>query len=542
MNSDASGAAGRSIYLVQNGSRHSFDDFNTFLNMGFRTTQVRVLTDKLIQSIPLGTPMPTVATPIDTQKQIVLMSSKASKDGAKKRSRSKENNQSSILVAASTSTTPLGSSTSSGQSSNSGNHTGPRGTHHRRHHKHHGAPALSHVDPISALIEQTPGLIQNYTLLQTIASRIEAQNMSCYKDDYAGTRDEFLRGRWSAEIEGHPVLVYPLCLNTFQLGNTLGYYFNDLACAELAGVHYIGVHKNFQIQDPSALSTPPSKHHSFLEAFPSIVPHPRAGSMQEAKDNVKRVCKCIRYCWENNESPWLRIVESISHYMLHAIDTYIDVADIGQGTVLSNVTDLIYFPPGSASSPQSAVGISTESHPYLPLIPDVTVQYRCGDNVGFGKTRYGLLPFPAIVSRIYPSAKHIYVIADSPSRSAGHPYNSRCGIILQSLFDILKSNFPNSIIIIKRGGDLFLDVARLAYSNITICSASTFCLWPALANRGRVHFPYTPLIAGGWTNLSLPDFGPHFHWIREVEILKEFKQFKPWHKVLDVLKTLTFTE
>ena len=51
----------------------------------------------------------------------------------------------------------------------------------------------------------------------------------------------------------------------------------------------------------------------------------------------------------------------------------------------------------------------------LPLIPNVTIQYRCGDNIGFGKTRYGLLPFSTYTNsnRINKvTARYIYVIAD----------------------------------------------------------------------------------------------------------------------------------
>lgn len=158
---------------------------------------------------------------------------------------------------------------------------------------------------------------------------------------------------------------------------------------------------------------------------------------------------------------------------------------------------------------------------FLPLVPNVTIQYRCGDNVGFGKTRYGLLPFSVYSSkRIDPAiAKFIYVIADryvkwplfflfivrftshvltlrlrSPSRQSYHAYASRCGQILQRLFEHLRRQFPSSIVVVKRGGDAFLDYARVAYSNIVICSASTFCLWPALSNtvgKQFVHIPTT---------------------------------------------------
>ena len=67
--------------------------------------------------------------------------------------------------------------------------------------------------------------------------------------------------------------------------------------------------------------------------------------------------------------------------LLPAIDAYLSIAHISAGTILSNVTDLstIAFKPFSSST------VSV-----LPLIPHVSVQYRCGDNIGFGKVKYGV--------------------------------------------------------------------------------------------------------------------------------------------------------
>jgi hypothetical protein len=138
------------------------------------------------------------------------------------------------------------------------------------------------------------------------------------------------------------------------------------------------------------------------------------------------------------------------------------------------------------------------------MIPDVAVQYRCGDNIGFGKTRYGLLPFAAIVDRIPKDSQTIYVVADSPTRQAYHPYTSRCGVILEALFKRIKAAFPNALVVIKRGGDLFLDVARLTHSKVLICSASTFCLWPAIANQHAAHYPLTPLVGRATNERFVP--------------------------------------
>jgi hypothetical protein len=227
----------------------------------------------------------------------------------------------------------------------------------------------------------------------------------------------------------------------------------------------------------------------------------------------------------------------------------------------------------------NAAAIASVKH--LPLIPNVTIQYRCGDNIGFGKTHYGLLPYRAFYGRISkhladqgfdnklnsiasdgnrPAQAHfIYVIADSPSRASAHAYTSRCGVILQSLYTRLQEQFPRSVVMIKRGGDVFLDVARLAFAQVVICSASTFCLWPAISNPNIAYFPLTPLAAGllvaenpcnvylmlffcgaddvgAYDNETAPHISSRFQWIREVEMIKEFKQFHPWTQVIDVLE------
>jgi hypothetical protein len=54
---------------------------------------------------------------------------------------------------------------------------------------------------------------------------------------------------------------------------------------------------------------------------------------------------------------------------------------------------------------------------------------------------------------------------------------------------------------------------------------------------GQVHFPLTPLVAGASTNESAPTLSVNFHWIREVQMIKEFKKYRPWTKLIDDLET-----
>lgn len=313
----------------------------------------------------------------------------------------------------------------------------------------------------------------------------------------------------------------------FCTGNTLGYYLNDLACADLSGAHFVAVHKDFNILDPDSLVTRGADRLAFFAALPDRYVNPAPRSPAEVKAAMRANCTCHQYCWEHSKAPWLQRIDLIRSVVRPAIDAYVRAADgFRLGTVLNNATDMSSLP--SLGAP-------------LPFLPNVTIQYRCGDNIGFGKTRYGLLPFRAFSKARIDSAvaKYIYVIADSPTRSLTSPFSGRCELILSKLHEYLRNEFPAAVVVVKRGGDAFLDYARIAHSNVVICSASTFCFWPAISNtHGQVHFPLTPLIAGAWDNETAPALAANFHWIREVEMIKDFKKYRPWHAVIGDLQTL----
>ena len=144
-----------------------------------------------------------------------------------------------------------------------------------------------------------------------------------------------------------------------------------------------------------------------------------------------------------------------------------------------------------------------------------------------------MLPHPVLLLR------YIYVIADSPQRSAAHPYSYRCESVLQHLHSYLRKQYPSAVVAVKRGGDLFLDYARIIHADTVVCSASTFCLWPALSNQhGQAHFPLTPLIAKADSEASAPQLAGNFHWITDKQMVKEFKHYQPWDRLIDDLESM----
>lgn len=138
-------------------------------------------------------------------------------------------------------------------------------------------------------------------------------NVTCWRDDYGGSRDDYLEDKYSSLLGPKPVLVYPMCLNLFQLGNTLGYYLNDVACAASSGAHFVGVSDHFVIPDSDAesLSTPPSARYAFFKALPTTILHPSPSQQTQVKSMMNDNCSCLQYCWEHSSAPWLQNIPMI---------------------------------------------------------------------------------------------------------------------------------------------------------------------------------------------------------------------------------------
>lgn len=354
--------------------------------------------------------------------------------------------------------------------------------------------------------------------LQNAQSSIENSTSPFCYSGHSGTRQSFLSKRWYQHFGGNLALVYPFCLTTNELGNKLGNYFNEIACAHISGLHFIAVHKQFELlgsHHNSNISTKEKLH--FLNALPTVIMHPNPSDETTAKKLLNEKCQCTRYCWQDSNAPWVKALPLIGSYIREASKNYY---------LSSGVSSTIISPDVDITNAHAADD--------LPVVPDVAIQYRCGDNIGFSYM-YGILPFYAFPSRIPEDAKYIYVLSDHPSRASHSPYSSRCQLILQHLFEYLREKRPQAIILIKRGGDLFLDYYRLTYARVTICSASSYCLWPAIANEGTAHFPVSSLVAGVDTIELAVNMTHHFHWIDEPKIISNFKGLRPWTMILDVL-------
>jgi len=273
--------------------------------------------------------------------------------------------------------------------------------------------------------------------------------------------------------EGRGVLVSSACLGVDSLGNYLGNYLENAACAGKLGVPFVVVAKVYEPRMRDA-------GNAFLNALPSVVASPQPALQAPKHLNAAAVCPCRESCQENPRALWTSNVETVVRPLLQmALAAH-------RATLAPNMT----VDRGALSTaPAGSV---------LPLTPDAVVHYRCGDNfVG----HYGFVPFPAVAARVPASARTIYILAEARNRktqtAAKQNLAAKCDVVLRALHQYLVGQFPRSVVLLQRGGDPYADLVRLADAPVLICSVSTFCLWPALASNGTVYFPVTPLVLGG---------------------------------------------
>mmetsp|Transcript_47083 Transcript_47083/g.81035 ORF Transcript_47083/g.81035 Transcript_47083/m.81035 type:complete len:466 (+) Transcript_47083:84-1481(+) len=290
------------------------------------------------------------------------------------------------------------------------------------------------------------------------------------------------------------VMVSKSCLAYHSFGNRLSKYFESMICALRSGFHFFAIPK--LMVGKNASSSWHENAPAFLERLPAIIVNPHSKPVSERL--VTQTCSpgwASTSPHEIDTALWTHETKLIRTILDDALKYHLEKLSLSEKLTLIDKSDLSNIPVGFG----------------LPLIPDVAIHYRCGDNF---QGHYGFVPFPHLADRIPDNAKTIYVLAESEERGEGKIHNSRemCVAIFDALFEYLSSRFPNSAIIIKRGtGGMLVDFARLSFAKVVICSPSTFCLWAAVGRHGEeVYFPGFKSVAHSNTSLSLG-----FKWINQ---------------------------
>lgn len=355
----------------------------------------------------------------------------------------------------------------------------------------------------------------------------------CANIEVKNSIEDVKKGLWKPLSRDLPILVHSPCLGSDSLGNYLGVYFEAIACAQLAGMHYLAVAK---VWEPKSQDAPTF----FIDKLPTIVQNEAPlinKTTLQVYSRLKQVCTCEGSCHERVSSAWVTYFAKEKEVKRRNLANLNNLGSKFIGDILTDALNyhMKQYTQGENVSKSHTVVTesdltSVEVGTTLPLVPDAAIHYRCGDNfVGW----YGFLPFEAFVKNIPPSARTIYVLAEKRTRktSSKRHLAAKCDEIFKSLFAYLQQKFPSSTILIRRGDDLYVDMWRLANANTTICSVSTFCLWPAIINKNKAFFPMTKLVVGGDTRVDL-----NFEWLTSPRVVLGAQyEFSPTNALIERL-------
>jgi hypothetical protein len=167
------GDAGRDIYLIYKGQRRPFGGYDTFLDLGFTDKSTKHLADSLLEGIPLGP-------------AVTMAEADAIRAHVKHR----------LSLPAL---------------------TGP-GSHSQLKHDHHRQADPHAVAAEATTTASTLSVSDTKEFLAAATAKLNNMTVTCFGDDYSGSRDNYLKDVYKEQLGAVPVMVYPFCARTFQLG------------------------------------------------------------------------------------------------------------------------------------------------------------------------------------------------------------------------------------------------------------------------------------------------------------------------------------
>jgi len=324
-----------------------------------------------------------------------------------------------------------------------------------------------------------------------------------------------IRTRFSSisygSVDSRPTLNYQMALPSSRIGNFLGFYFEALSCASIVGMHFKANNDGQLIAHFERFVNSQIKEDR-IQTFVSALPHSveiSSPSLNQSfyLDRMKTYCQCDAFCYQYYSGAWRHKVDMIGSVFTNALANVLwKTYEIPMETILLFGSESLRGVKLEKSKNVEIITQGTESATSLRLIPDTTLHVRCSDIMVIPDQAYGFLPFEVYKSLIPPATKLLYILSDSHHRANE---GAICKVILTSLMEYLTPLFPSTSIVLIRGGSQLTSMTQMVFSNVTVCSASTFCFWPALASNNTVYYPLTSMILNGTT----PKLTSQFHWI-----------------------------
>ena len=339
-----------------------------------------------------------------------------------------------------------------------------------------------------------------------------------------------------------------------RMGNFLQYVACGLLAGAHVVIVDFNRHYDLHDHEDELPSTNNNKRYGvhFFDAIPVVLMNPHPASDQ-ATSRIAYRTKCgtgIANPWEYS----FPVEEMIPYYrqiILPAIDAQmnalIDLYELSSTLILPSATEFEEFQNVRKNRPHSTtekfhkvidtpdlnVVMDAMTRDYLPFYPHVTIHWRCSDNVFFDFM--GLTPYHFILSRLPKWATYVYIVTDTSYGDGKHTasshtlhllihpatpllmhtsntsshipllgnnypdpnrksrYSGLCIPIIDELVRRIQRTLPLAQVVVRAGGrpdSLFITIAMLIYSNVTFCSASTFCFHFATSKpEGKLYLP-----------------------------------------------------
>lgn len=328
----------------------------------------------------------------------------------------------------------------------------------------------------------------------------------------------FLHNRWVKYTKELPIIVIETSNSIRSIGNVMGSVVTSWSCAHFSGAHAIVLDR----LDPKLSAIPNRVGNTFFTALPEIFVNKNpCKTRAEVLEVYKKLCP------NNHRYPWIQSKHPIGTFIPFFRDILQEPIRKQLLTFGKNITTTMILPQHQINTshsklahmediPDLYISLAATEREQLPVYPDVTVHYRCSDNI-FERAQMGLLPFHSIIDNIPSSAKYIFIVTEDLVHTAKMNGGSRstdeisavvrlCRPIIAALAHDIQKSFPSARVVTRRGGNnefLFEIVSMFMYSSTVICSASTFCMYFAAANPlGKVFLPPLPVGFHGHSELN----------------------------------------
>ena len=249
-------------------------------------------------------------------------------------------------------------------------------------------PTVAEVNPvidIGFLLGVKRAITQDVVKLQKILKPDVADTSNPFFQLSTLKAQDLYRERALKQYIGdHPILVIFTFLGTNQFGNLFGALFDLLACADKIGLHavVIGDHLDNDNRDESE-----ERDNYFHSQVTSVYLHENPVYDFAATSNALReLCWCTSFCWVWPNSPWIHFAAGLRKIFRTAFNISMFPERISSG--VDNVIKYrSWFDADDVILSQNITIITKHNttrpiiNGTLPLIPDVAIQYRCGDNI-----------------------------------------------------------------------------------------------------------------------------------------------------------------